>query len=85
MVLAAAAAVTGDGAVVLGAAEELLEGVLGVVEDGGLEREVLFSVGFASATWNGAGGVRTAGMSPAKHRAQRQWKVPKKAEMNRNC
>lgn len=51
VVLAAAAAVTGDGAVVLGVAEELLEGVLGVVEAGGLEREVLFSVGFASATF----------------------------------
>lgn len=50
VVLAAAAAVTGDGAVVLGVAEELLEGVLGVVEDGGLDRDVFFSVGFASAT-----------------------------------
>lgn len=50
VVLAAAAAVTGDGAVVRGAAEELLEGVLGAVEDGGLEREVLFSAGFASET-----------------------------------
>lgn len=51
VVLAAAAAVTGDGAVVLGVAEELLEGVLGVLEDGGLDREVLFSVGFASVAF----------------------------------
>lgn len=85
MVLAAATAVTGDGAVVRGAAEELLEGVLGVVEDGGLDRGVFFSVDFASATWNGAGGVRTAGTSPAQHHAQREGKCQKMAEMNRNC
>lgn len=62
VVLAAAAAVTGDGAVVRGAAEELLEGVLGVVQDGGLERDVLFSAGFASATFGLVSfGVRVEG------------------------
>lgn len=64
MVLAAAAAVTGEGAVVRGAAEELLEGVLGVLEDGALDREVFFSAGFASATCEGESGVRAAPARP---------------------
>lgn len=55
MVLAAAAGVTGDGAVVRGAAEELREGVLGVLEGAALDRELLFSGGFASWTCNRAG------------------------------
>lgn len=54
VVLAAGAGVSGDGAVVRGAAEEL-RGVLGVLEGAALDRELLFSGGFTSGTCNRAG------------------------------
>lgn len=47
---AAAAAVTGEAAVVRGVVGVLLAVVRGVVDDGGFETEVRFSVVFASAT-----------------------------------